>query len=263
MIEYYRAVAPVLLPHLRRRPLTLWRFPAGVQARGWWQNECRGAPAWLATVTIRGQRFCVVDDVRSLVWVANLGTVELHPFLARAEALDEPTAVVFDLDPGPPAAVVDCSHVALRLRELLAERGLASFPKTSGSAGLHVYVPLNAPHAYRETKAFARSLARALAEELAERIVDRQARALRPGKVLVDWLQNDPTRSTIAPYSLRAMPFPTVSTPLTWEEVESAQRDEDLVFTAPEVVERVERLGDLFDVGGPRPPAPRPPADVD
>ena len=254
MLDYYAAVAPALLPHLAGRPLTLGRFPDGVEAGGWYQNDCRGSPDWLPTHPVRTRagklhRFCVVDDLASLLWVANLGTLELHPFLAPAERPDEPTAVVLDLDPGPPADVVECCRVALGLRAALAGHGLEAWPKTSGSVGLHLYVPLNEPHDYAETKAFARALAVRAAGEL-DGVVDRQKRSERAGRVLVDWLQNDPMRSTVAPYSLRATGWPTVSTPVTWHEVESCAasgRPELLTFDAPAVLERLERLGDLFE----------------
>jgi len=249
MIDYYRAVAPTLLPHLARRPLTLWRFPLGVHERGWWQNECRGAPEWMETATIRGQRFCVANDVRSLVWVANQGTVELHPFLSRVDDPERPTALVLDLDPGPPAGILDCCLVALRVRDVLARDRLAAFPKVSGSAGLHLYVPLGGDDGFAETKAYARALARELAASDPAHVLDEAKRELRAGKVLVDWLQNDATRSTVAAYSLRAMPWPTVSAPVTWDELEGAldeRRPELLTFTPPDVLARIERDGDLF-----------------
>jgi bifunctional non-homologous end joining protein LigD len=254
MIEYYRDVAQALVPHLEGRPLTMRRFPDGIEEWSWYQYECRDAPDFVATVDIpyRGgtpRRFCVVNDLASLTWVANLATIELHPYLARSDTLDDPSFVVFDLDPGEPADVVDCTRVALRLREELAALGLESFAKTSGSIGLHVYVPLNRPHGYERTKPFARALARRLAAEDPDAVVDRNPKDLRYGRVFVDWLQNDPSRSTIAPYSLRAMPWPTVSTPLTWDEVERVAtqgRAELATFTAAEIRHRLERHGDLF-----------------
>jgi bifunctional non-homologous end joining protein LigD len=249
MFDYYTRLAPALLPHIVERPLTLGRFPEGVDRYGWYQTQCRGAPDWLPTQSVGTQDYCLVNDLPSLLWVANVGGIELHPFLARADRVEQPTAVVFDLDPGPPADAVDCCRVALWLREELAARGLASFPKTSGSLGLHVYVPLNAPHRYDETKPFAREIAGVLAERHPGEVTATMTRSLRRGKVFVDWGQNDLSRSTIAPYSLRAMPWPTVSTPLAWEEVERAldeRRAELLTFLAGEMVERLDRLGDLF-----------------
>lgn len=254
MLDYYVRIAPALVPHVRGRPLTLRRFPDGVEAPNWYQNECRGPPEWLPTLELpkvggQPQRFCLVNDLAGLLWVINLATIELHPFLARGDRPDEPTAAVFDLDPGRPADIVDCSRVALRLRDALDGLGLASFPKTSGAVGLHVYIPLNTRHGYAETKAFARTLAAFLAEEEPELIVDRQAKRLREGKVLVDWLQNDPTRSTVAAYSLRGTAWPTVSMPVFWEEIEetaSTDRAEMLTFTPDRALARLEAEGDVF-----------------
>lgn len=254
MLDYYARVAPALLPHLAGRPVTLGRFPEGVERYGWYQTQCRGRPAWLPTRPVRGrggtiQDYCVVNDLPALLWVANIGAIELHPFLARGDRIGEPTAVVFDLDPGPPAGLVDCCRVALWLRAALERHGLASFPKTSGSLGLHVYAPLNTPHGYGETKPFARRIARELAGRHPDRIVEKMARSLRAGNVLVDWSQNDVNKSTIAPYSLRGTAWPAVSTPLGWDEVERALGDEtpgSLAFGPAEVLERLDRFGDLF-----------------
>ena len=251
MIDYYRSIAPVILPHLRGRPLTLGRFPMGVHDRGWYQSNCR-APDWLPTQTIVGRagqvmRLCVVNDAASLVWVANQGTVELHPFLAYGDRPQEPTVLAFDLDPGPPAGLADAADVALRLRSALAESGLAALAKTSGSIGLHVFVPLNGAHTFDRSKAFARAVAGRLASEGPDLVVDVQRRSLRAGRVLIDWLQNDPTRSTVAVYSLRATPVPSVSTPVTWEEVEHLASGRHVPSFGPDdVLDRVEHLGDLF-----------------
>jgi bifunctional non-homologous end joining protein LigD len=255
MLDYYVRAAPALLPHLAGRPITLRRFPDGVDEAGWYQNDCPpGRPAWVEVETVewpsgRTWDFCAVDDLATLVWVANLGTIELHPFLALRARLDRPTAVVLDLDPGPPAGLAECCGVALRLRALLEDADLAGFAKVSGALGLHVFVPVHDDHSWQETKAFARALARVLAAENPDEVVDRQQRRLRAGRVLVDWLQNDPTRSTVAPYSLRAEGWPTVSAPVMWEEVERAareRRDDLLVFEPAAVLERLDRLGDLF-----------------
>jgi bifunctional non-homologous end joining protein LigD len=242
MVSYYERVAPALLPHIAQRALTLGRFPGGVDAQGFAQTECRGRPEWMATRTIRlrdgrVREYCVVNDVRSLLWVANQSAIELHPFLARGERHDQPTHVVLDLDPGPGAGMSDCCRAALRLRELLDELGLVAFAKTSGSVGLHVLVPLNTPHRYDETKRFARALAARLAAEDPTRVTDRTRRAERTGRVLVDWLGNDPSRSTVAAYSLRATDLPSVSTPLTWGEVEGGGRQR---FLAADVLVRLE-----------------------
>jgi bifunctional non-homologous end joining protein LigD len=252
MLDYYVRVAPALLPHLRRRPITMWRYPEGVEAKGWWQNECRGAPAWVPVYEYDGtdgrhHRHCVVDNVATLLWVANQGTVELHPFLFRAERPEAAPVVVFDLDPGEPATLADACDVGLRVRQLLEEAGLRAFAKSSGSKGLHVYVPLNEPHTFDETKAFARTFAAILARERDD-VVDRQARSIRRGKVLLDWLQNDAFRSTVAPYSLRATPTPTVSMPVPWDDVErAAGGDVSRLLPGPEeALGRLDREGDAF-----------------
>ena len=236
LVAYYRAVARVLLPHLRDRPLTLWRYPSGVHRRGWWQNECRGAPSWLRTASLRGQRFCVAEDERALVWLANQGVVELHPFPFRIGAPDRPLALVLDLDPGAPAGLDACREVALLLRDRLRD----AQAKTSGRGGIHVLAP--APPSFVEAKERARRLAEDLAAERPDLVTAVQRRHERRGKVLVDWLQNDPTRSTVAPYSLRGARRPFVSTPVTWDEVERGE----LVFEAADVLDRVDRLGDLL-----------------
>lgn len=256
MISYYVAIAPVLLPHLADRPLTLKRYPDGVDGWFWFQTRCRHHPSWMRTVELpsasrSGERFdyCVVDDLASLVWVANLASIELHPLLSATGGVDHPRAMVFDLDPGPAVDVIDCCEIALRLRETLDRVGLASFPKTSGLKGLHVYVPLNLACGYTETKAFARNVARLLKESHPERVVDRSERSLRAGKVLVDWSQNNAIRSTVAAYSLRAARVPAVSTPLEWREVEEAIQHRNralLAFDAADVLERMDALGDPF-----------------
>ena len=247
MIDYYTRIAPVLLPHLRGRPLTLGRFPDGVEGPGFAQNECRGCPDWLEThpITLKSgvvRRYCVLEDLPSLLWVANLGTIELHPYLWRTTSGGRPSTLVLDLDPLPPAGFDECRRVALRLRELLARDGLTAQPKTSGASGLHVFAPVEG-RSFAETKAAARRLAESLAAEWPGLVAMRQTRAERHGRVLVDWLQNDPMRSTVAPYSLRATPEPQVSTPLTWAEVE---RTLDLRFSPGDVLERVAAGGDLF-----------------
>jgi bifunctional non-homologous end joining protein LigD len=255
MIEYYVAVAPALLPHLAGRPLTLRRFPEGVEAPNWYATQCPpGRPSWLPTVTLAGRRgrtheLCVVGDLPSLVWVANLGAIELHPLLARARRPEQPTAVVFDLDPGPPADLISCCRVALRLRDALADLGLTALAKTSGSVGLHVYVPLNTPHTYAETKAFARAVAARLASEHPEEVTEAMRKSTRAGKVFVDWVQNDAARSTVAAYSLRGTGWPTVSTPVTWDEVGRALavgKPELLTFETAAVLRRLDGVGDLF-----------------
>jgi bifunctional non-homologous end joining protein LigD len=254
LIEYYVRVAPVLLPHLERRPLTLRRFPDGVDGVSWHQNECRGEPHWFRVFETRGVggrrlRFCLAEDLPSLVWLANQAAIELHPFQWSIDDPRRPTTLVFDLDPGPPAELVASARVGLLLRDLLAEVGLAAFPKTSGSLGLHLHVPLGAPHDDEELKAFARAAAETLARRRPDQVVAEMKKERRAGRVFVDWLQNDATRQTVAPYSLRGLPWPTVATPVTWEEVEataSEARPELLTFLADDVIERLESRGDLF-----------------
>jgi bifunctional non-homologous end joining protein LigD len=251
MIEYYVTVAPVLLPHLSGRPLTLRRFPDGVEGVSWHQNECQRPPEWFPVYETRGRggrplRFCMVDGLAALVWVANHGAIELHPFLWRVDAPSEPTQLVFDLDPGPPAGLVEAARVALALRPVLGELGLTPQVKTSGSLGLHVQAPL--PELV-DTKRLAREIAEALAAQHPDEIVAEMRRAARVGKVYVDWLQNDLSRQTVAPYSLRGVPWPTVATPVRWEEVERAAAEESpelLTFTAADLPTRIERQGDLF-----------------
>jgi bifunctional non-homologous end joining protein LigD len=254
MVEYYRAVAPALVAHLAGRPLTLRRFPDGVEGPGWYQTNCPPHPDYVRTTVLHGRggavyRPCVVDDATALLWVAGTGAVELHPLLAGTERPDDPLALVFDLDPGPGADVLSCCEVALLIRAHLEAIGLVAVPKTSGGVGLHLYVPLGLGQRYETTKPIARALAGRLAEERPDLVVDRQARNLRARRVLVDWLQNERMRSTVAPYSLRATPFPTVSTPVRWEELERAlaeRRPELLTFEPGDAIARLERDGDLF-----------------
>jgi len=251
LIDYYVSIAPVLLPHLEGRPVTLRRFPDGIGGINWHQNECQGEPEWFPVYETRGRggrplRFCLVDGLPGLVWLANKAVVELHPFLWRVDAPRLPTQIVFDLDPGAPAGLVESARVALALRTELEELALRPLVKTSGSLGLHVHAALPEP---AEAKRGARAIAERLAAQRPDEVVAEMRRSARPGKVYVDWLQNDPGRQTVAPYSLRGVELPLVATPLMWEEVERAAaeaRPELLVFTARDVLERVERHGDLF-----------------
>jgi bifunctional non-homologous end joining protein LigD len=250
-IEYYVAVAPVLLPHLHARPLTVRRFPDGVGGISWHQNECQGEPDWLPVFETGGRggrrlRFCMVDGVAALVWLANKAAIELHPFLWRADAPRRPTQIVFDLDPGAPAGLVECARVALALRPLLVDLGLEPRVKTSGSLGLHVHASLDRE---LDTKSLARAIAERLAAVHPAEVVAEMRREARRGRVYVDWLQNDPTRQTVAAYSLRGVPLPLVATPVRWDEVERAAaeaRPELLTFTPADVLARIEREGDLF-----------------
>jgi bifunctional non-homologous end joining protein LigD len=254
LLDYYRAVAPVLVPHLAGRPLTMRRFPDGVQGISWFQTECRGRPPWLPAIRLVGPTgrrhdMCAVNDLPSLLWVVNLATVELHPFLGAAPEVDRPAVAVFDLDPGPPAGLIHCCAIALRIRETLRQLRLTAWPKSSGTRGLHLYIPVEAGLSYAETKAFARQVAQRLVEQSPDLVVERSPRALRTGKVFVDWSQNDRMKSTVAPYSLRAAPRPTVSTPVTWAEVEDAVARGDARALVPgpaEALQRLARHGDLM-----------------
>ncbi|MGH9164234.1 MAG: non-homologous end-joining DNA ligase [Acidimicrobiales bacterium] len=257
VIAYYRAVAPVLLPHLAGRPLTLKRYPDGVEGGHFFEKHCpKHRPDWVEVAPVWSGRnraevpYCVAADLPTLVWVANLASLELHPSLSRFPAVDQPTMVVFDLDPGPPATVVECCRIALRLQELFAQLGLSSVAKTSGNKGLQLYVPLNSPVTYEGgTKDFALAVAQLFERRFPAEVVHSMKKDLRPGKVLIDWSQNDAHNTTVCVYSLRARPRPTVSTPVTWDEVAATAESGDpdrLVFEAGAVVERIARLGDLF-----------------
>ena len=256
VIDYNRRIAPVMLPHLKERPVSLKRYPNGVEGEFFWVKDCPDhRPPWVRTVAVwtpssnREVHYCLVNNAPTLIWLANLAALELHTSLARARNLARPTALVFDLDPGPPATIVECARVGLWIRERFERLGLACFAKTSGSKGLQLLVPLNTAVTYEQTKPFAHELAQQLEREHPELVVSNMRRNLRGGRVLVDWSQNDDHKTTICVYSLRARARPTVSTPVTWEEVErgaSVGDPELLVFDAPSVLERIERLGDLF-----------------
>jgi bifunctional non-homologous end joining protein LigD len=255
LIDYYTRISGAVLPHLHGRPLTLKRYPDGVEGQYFYEKECPShRPDWLQTapITTKGRKinFCLVEDLPSLVWAANLADLELHTSLSRADDVQRPTMVVFDLDPGAPAAILECAEVGLRLRDVLGELGLESFPKTSGSKGLQVYAPLNtAGVTYEHTKPFAHAIARLLEKHDPKLVVSKMKKELRKGKVFVDWSQNDDFKTTVCVYSLRARERPTVSTPLTWAEVEEARDAGDadlLVFDSEQVLERYEREGDLF-----------------
>jgi bifunctional non-homologous end joining protein LigD len=250
VIDYYTRVAPALLPHLKGRPLTLKRYPDGVEGQYFYEKQCPShRPEWVKTKAIpaRGREieFCLVEDLATLVWLANLADLELHPSLSLAKSVKRPTAMAFDLDPGPPAGIAECSRVAVILRDTLSQLGLECFAKTSGSKGMQVYVPLNGKATYDETKPLSKALAQLLESREPKLIVSSQKKELRKSKVLIDWSQNDEHKTTVCVYSLRARERPTVSTPLTWDEVEEGDPDA-LVFESDDVLERVEAQGDLF-----------------
>lgn len=259
MVDYYAKVAPVLVPHLAGRALTLRRFPEGVDDTdaAFFEKRCpKHRPDWVATTRVLAGPnsgyidYCVCDDLPTLVWMAQLAAIELHPSLSLGRKHECPTVLAFDLDPGPPAEVLDCTRVALRLREVLGGVGLESFVKTSGSKGLQLYVPLNTATTYEETRPFAQAIAQLLAKQTPDEVIAKMGKkTLREGKVFIDWYQNNERKTTISVYSLRARDRPTVSTPVTWEELETAVEREDpgsLVFEAPEVLDRIEDQGDLF-----------------
>jgi bifunctional non-homologous end joining protein LigD len=256
VIDYYVRVAPVLLPHIADKPMTLKRYPNGVDGQFFYEKNCPGhRPPWVQTAPVRfGEGhglidFCLVTDLPTLVWVANLAALELHPVLASAADVGCPRSIVFDLDPGEPANVIDCSRVALWLRDVLEHLGLEAVVKTSGSKGLQLYVPLNTPVTYGETQPFSQALGQLLERRHPDAVVTQQRKDLRAGKVLIDWSQNTPSKSTISVYSLRARSEPTVSTPARWEEVERAATTGDarsLKFEAADVLARVGEMGDLF-----------------
>jgi bifunctional non-homologous end joining protein LigD len=249
MADYYRAVAAVLLPHVAGRPLSMRRYFQGVDGPKRWEKACPPqAPEWLTKVAVPSEAkghpisYCVIDSEDALMWSANHANLELHVTLALGADIQRPTHMVFDLDPGEPAGISDCAEVALLLRGMFEQLGLESFAKTTGSKGLQVYVPLNCDVRYEQTKPFARQVAELLAQRWPERVTANMAKRERRGKVLVDWSQNEWHKSTVAAYSLRARERPTVSTPVTWEEVASGQLD----FDHADVVRRIEQHGDLF-----------------
>lgn len=257
MIDYYSRVSSALLPHMKNRPLTLKRYPDGVEGFFFYEKNCPShKPEWIKTVPIwsdeknANTEYCVANDLPSLLWAVNLGSLELHTSLSLGKEIMRPTVVAFDLDPGAPANVIDCCDVALWLRRIFDELGMESFPKTSGSKGLQIYVPLNTATSYDETKPFAQALAQMLEAQHPDRVVSKMKKELRRGRVFVDWSQNDNHKTTVCVYSMRAKPRPTVSTPLQWKEVESAVKKRDpemLEFETDAVLKRVEKYGDLFE----------------
>jgi len=251
VLDYYTRIAPVLLPHLADRPLTLKRWPDGVQGHSFFEKNAPSyRPEWLRTETLPSPGstkkresidYAVIEELAALVWVANLATLELHTPMWRVGG-GGPDLLVFDLDPGPGTSIVECCEVALLLRPLLEAEGLTPIAKTSGSKGMQVYARTHVP----DTSTYAKELAQRLEKERPQLVVHRMAKALRPGKVLVDWSQNNPAKTTVSVYSLRARDTPTVSTPLTWQEVETCSSATELVFTSDDVLGRVEAQGDLF-----------------
>jgi bifunctional non-homologous end joining protein LigD len=257
VVDYCARIAPVLVPHLTGRPLTMKRYPEGIDHEYFFEkNAPMHRPDWVKTAPVwsdsnhRTINFILANDLPTLIWIANLASIELHPSLSLAADIATPTMIVFDLDPGPPADIVQCCQVGLWVREIFDHFGLKSFPKTSGSKGLQVYIPLHTKTSYEQTKPFAHAVARLLEQAHPDLVVSDMKKAVRTNKVFVDWSQNDQHKTTISVYSLRAREHPTVSTPVTWEEVEEALKKKDagrLVFEAKDVLARVEKMGDLFE----------------
>jgi bifunctional non-homologous end joining protein LigD len=250
MIDYYARIAPAMVDHVAGRPITLKRYPNGVDKQFFYEKNCPShRPPWLPTIEMGGIGYCCLGEPAALVWTANLAAIEIHPSLARSEDLEHPTSIVFDLDPGEGADVLTCGRVALLLRDTLAALNLQSWVKTSGSKGLQVYVPLNRPVGYDETRPFSHALAQVLERQHPALIVTTQDKSIRPKKVLIDWSQNTASKTTVSVYSMRARDRPTASTPVDWDEVEAAMEAGDaelLVFEAPDVLARVAEKGDLM-----------------
>jgi bifunctional non-homologous end joining protein LigD len=257
VINYYVRIAPALLPHLRGRPLTMKRYPNGVSGPYFYEKNCpEHRPEWVQTARVwsegnhKWMNYCLAEDLPTLVWAANLADLELHTSLSLGKDILRPTFIVFDLDPGPPANIVQCCQVGLWARDIFAKLQLQSFAKTSGSKGLQIYVPLNTAVTYDQTKPFAHELARLLERQHPNLVVSDMKKALRTGNVLVDWSQNDDHKTTVCVYSLRAKERPTVSTPVRWDEVEACLKKGDaslLVFESDEVLARAKKYGDLFE----------------
>jgi bifunctional non-homologous end joining protein LigD len=254
VIDYYARIAPAMLPHIGDRGVTLRRFPNGVDAASFFEKRCAShRPAWVPVCLGPGDsggpiEYCRLDSRPALVWSANMAALEIHAPMARCDDIETPTMVVFDLDPGAPAGIAECCQVALSIRDVLGGLGLEVWPKTSGSKGLQLYLPANRPGLTHEhASGFALAVAQVLERHEPGRVTSTMSKAARPGKVFVDWSQNSRHKTTVGVYSLRARPGPTVSTPVSWDEVEAgAAGDDPLVFEASDVVARVEADGDLF-----------------
>ncbi len=253
VIDYYARVAPFMLPHISGRCMTLRRWPNGVDQQSFFEKRCPGhRPEWVHTALGPGDgnegiQYCRLDEQAALVWTANLAALELHSPMARCDDLDSPTMLVFDLDPGEPAGIVECCQVALALRDLLAAVGLQAVAKTSGSKGMQLYVPLNTPHTHQHASSFALAAGQMVVKAQPDRVLVEMKKSLRPGKVFIDWSQNSRHKTTVAPYSLRARSHPTVSTPLAWDEVSDGADGVVLSFEADAVLDRVAEYGDLFE----------------
>lgn len=257
VLDYYSRIAEYMLPHLRDRPVTLKRYPGGVEGEMFFEKACpKYRPGWIPTVGRYAEsrhkttEYCVVNDRASLIWLANIATLEFHVPMALRRSKDRPRAVVFDLDPGPGTDSIDCGKIALLLRDRLAEDGLESLIKTSGSKGLHLYVPLNKPRmTFDRSKAYAHMVAEELAEQIPDNVTSNMRKTLREDRVFIDWSQNSTHKTTVCAYSLRGVAQPTASAPITWDELRAAVKAKDagrLLFSSDDVLERVEKHGDLF-----------------
>jgi bifunctional non-homologous end joining protein LigD len=257
VLDYYMRVAPTMLRHTKGRAITLKRYPNGTTKPFFFEKNCNEyRPEWVKTAKIEGRtgdvtNHCVINDSATLLWAANLAALELHVPLALAKTHNRPTVMVFDLDPGPGFDIVDCCELGLDLRDLLHDLGLECFPKTSGSKGLHVYVPLNTPKVtFDDTKRYAQAVALLFHKQHPDRVTSNMSKQERGGKIFIDWSQNDHHKTTVCVYSLRAKDRPTVSTPVTWDEVKTVTRKRDakkLVFLTEDVLRRIDKHGDLFE----------------
>jgi bifunctional non-homologous end joining protein LigD len=252
VIDYYVRVAPVMLTHIAGRGVTFKRFPDGVEGQSFFEKRCAShRPAFVGTLLGPGDsdgniHYCNIDSTAALAWAANMAALEIHAPMARAD-IESPTMCVFDLDPGPPADIQACAEVAIDLRHSLEGLGLTTFPKTSGSKGMQVYLPLNTRHTHEECSQFAQAVAQAMERHHPKTVVSVMRKDLRGGKVFIDWSQNSRHKTTIAAYSLRAQPYATVSTPVSWDEVEAAAGGAPLSFDSADVLERIATHGDLFE----------------
>ena len=253
IIDYYVRIAPAMLPHVADRGVTLRRYPNGVDEQSFFEKRCPShRPEWIGTFAGPGDRsgtigYCALDSTAALAWSANMAALEIHAPMARGADIESPTMCVFDLDPGAPADIRACAEVALDIRDVLDDlAGLDCVAKTSGSKGMQLYVPLNRPHTHEHCSSFAQAVAQVLEKHHGDRVTSVMKKSLRPGKVFIDWSQNSRHKTTVAVYSLRARPRPTVSTPVTWDEVDAAASGASLSFEAGEVLDRVDAHGDLF-----------------
>lgn len=253
VIRYYASVAEAMLTHVSGRGVTLRRWPDGVDGESFFEKRCPShKPDWLPTAPGPGDRggtidYCCLDEPAALVWTANLAALEIHAPMARADDIESPTMVVFDLDPGAPADIVECAQVALRIRDVLATVDVHCWPKTSGSKGMQVYAPLNTTHTHDHAAQFARAVAQLLEKQTPKLVTSLMKKSVRTGRIFVDWSQNSRHKTTIAAYSLRAGPTPTASTPVTWDETSDCADGRPLSFDANDVPARLDRLGDVFE----------------